>query len=221
MLTSHERRRSWSFSAQLTTIGPLLLVWTITLVLLYGFAAQDRVPTERLFLDAQQLGGQPWYTGLLHEAGILGWTVAATAAAAGAFVMSLTTRRAARWFLAGGSLVTVMLLVDDVTGFHADLGPRLGLPKLLTVAGYLGVTVVWLLLSWREIRRTRWIVLTAALGALAMSVVADVLRRETDFPVFFEDAPKLIGIVGWATYFVFTAVDLTRSVVRSSDDVLV
>lgn len=221
MMTSPERRRSWSFSAQLTAIGPLLLIWTFTLVLLYGSVAQDRVPTERLFLDAQQLGGQPWYTGLLHEAGILGWTVAATAAAAGAFVMSLTPRRGAMWFLAGGSLVTLMLLVDDVTGFHADLGPRLGLPKLLTVAGYLGVTAMWLVVSSREIRRTRWIVLCAALGALALSVVADVVRRDSDIPIFFEDAPKLIGIVGWATYFVFTAVDVTRSVVRSRDDVLV
>jgi len=215
---STERRRGWSLQHQFLALGPLLFVWTVTSSLLWVSAAQDEVPTERLFLDPATLSGQPWYTGLLHEIGILGWTVAATAAAAGAWVASLTERRRSMWFLASGSILTLILLGDEVTGFHSGIGPRLGFPKLVIIAGLLGCTALWLLVSWQEIRRTRWLTLGVSLIALAASVALDYERRESSLHVFFEDAPKLLGIVGWATYFVFASVDITQSVVRSRDD---
>lgn len=192
-------------------------MWTLTVVLLAVSAAQESVPTELLFLDAASVGDQPWYTGLLHEMGVLGWTVAATAAAGGAWLASFTGRPASMWFLGSGAAVTLALLVDDVTGFHSELGPRLGLPKMVTVAVLLGFTVVWVVCNRREIIRTRWLTLFASLGALATSVLLDYERSEIDIHVFFEDAPKLIGIMGWATYFVFTVGDITRSVIRSRD----
>lgn len=210
-----DRHRSWSLSHQFSALGPLLLIWSFTSVLLYASAAQDKVPIERLFLDPATLSGEPWYTGLLHELGILGWTVAATAAAAGAWVAAQTTRDRTVWFMAGGSVVTLLLLIDDITGFHSDLGVRLGIPKMASIGGLLGISGLWFVVNWREIRRTRWLTLIAALSAFALSVLFDHERRDTSFHLFFEDAPKLLGIVGWATYFVFTAIDITRSVVRS------
>jgi hypothetical protein len=215
--TRGDRRSSRSAFHQLNALGPLLFIWTVTVVLLYASAAQDEVPTERLFLDAASLSGQPWYTGLLHEMGVLGWTVAATAATAGAWVASLATRRSVTWFLASGAALTFILLADDVTSFHADLGPRIGVPKLVTIGGLLAASAVWFMTNWREIRRTRWLTLLAALGALATSVALDIERRESDLHVFFEDAPKLLGIMGWATYFVLTAADITGSVLQSRD----
>jgi hypothetical protein len=218
METVTERRHSWSIRHQLDALGPLLLIWTITMVLLYASAAQDKVPTERLFLDPATLANQPLYTGLLREMGILGWTVAVTAALGGAWIASLSGRRSAVWFLASGAVLTLILLGDDVTGFHSDVGPRLGIPKLVTIGGFLVLSVAWFLANLREILRTRWLTLLAALGALAVSVALDYESREFEFNVFFEDAPKLLGIVGWATYFVFTAVDVTRSTIRHHDD---
>ncbi len=214
-----DRRRSWSVRHQFLALGPLLFVWAVTSSLLYVSAAQDQVPTDRLFLDPATLSGQPWYTGLLHELGILGWTVAATAAAAGAWVASLTDRRGSMWFLASGSLLTLVLLGDEVIGFHAGIGPRLGFPKGVTIGAILLGSALWFIANWREIRRTRWLTLGVSLAALAASVVLDYERRQTSFHVFFEDAPKLFGIVGWATYFVFTTIDITQSVVRSREPV--
>ncbi|MFT5203251.1 MAG: hypothetical protein ACI9C1_002649 [Candidatus Aldehydirespiratoraceae bacterium] len=212
-----ERRRSWSLGYQFSALVPLLLIWTFTSVLLYASAAQDKVPTERLFLDPATLSGEPWYTGLLHELGVLGWTVAATSAAAGAWVAAQSNRPRAVWFMAGGSVVTLLLLGDDITGFHSDVGIRLGIPKMASIAGLLGISGLWFVINWREIRRTRWLTLIASLAAFALSVLFDYERRDTSFNVFFEDAPKLLGIVGWATYFVLTAVDITRAIVRSRD----
>jgi hypothetical protein len=212
-----ERRRYWSLRHQFLALGPLLFVWTATASLLWASAAQDEVPTERLFLDPATLSGQPWYTGLLHEIGILGWAVAATAAAAGAWVAALTDRRGSVWFLGSGSVLTLILLGDEMTGFHSGIGPRLGFPKLMIIAGLLVVTAVWLLGNWRQIRRTRWLTLAVSLVALASSVALDYERRDTSLHVFFEDAPKLLGIVGWATYFVFATADITQSVVRSHE----
>ncbi|MDW3218475.1 MAG: hypothetical protein R8F63_07650 [Acidimicrobiales bacterium] len=208
-----DRRRRWTPREQILAIGPLLFFWTLTATLLWVSAEQDVVPTERLFLDAASVADEPWYTGLLHEIGVLGWTVAATAALAGAFVASLASRRRAAWFLGSGALLTIVLLTDDLTGFHSEVGPRIGLPKFTTIGAILGGSVVWVLLNWREISRTRWLILLSSLGALALSVLVDVERRTSDVHIFFEDAPKLFGIVGWATYFVFTSIDLTRSAV--------
>lgn len=210
-----DRRRGWSLRHQFLALGPLLAVWVTTACLLWLSAAQDEVPTERLFLDPATVGGQPWYTGLLHEIGILAWTVAATGAAAGAWVASLTGRLGSKWFLASGSALTIVLLVDEVTGFHSRIAPRFGVPKLVVVAWYLAGATVWLIANVAEIRRTRWLTLAAALVALGLSVALDYERRDTGFHVFFEDAPKLLGIVAWATYFVFATVDITRSAVRS------
>jgi hypothetical protein len=215
MTAAPERRRNWSLRHQFLALGPLLFVWISTASLLWLSAAQDEVPTERLFLDPATLSGQPWYTGLLHEIGILGWTVAATAAAAGAWVASLTQRRSAAWFLATGSLLTLLLLGDEVTGFHAVVGPRLGAPKMWTISALLALGALWVFVNWREIRRTRWLTLAVSLVALAVSVALDYERRTSSFNVFFEDAPKLLGIAGWATYFVFATVDITRSAVGS------
>lgn len=192
-------------------MGPLLFFWTLTATLLYASAEQDVVPTERLFLDAASVADEPWYTGILHEIGVLGWTVAATAALAGAFVASLTARRRAVWFLGSGAALTIALLVDDMTGFHSEVGPQLGLPKFATIGAILAASFAWVVLNWREIGRTRWLILLSSLGALAISVLVDVERRASDVHIFFEDAPKLFGIVGWATFFVFTSIDLTRS----------
>ena len=142
---------------------------------------------------------------------------AATAAAAGAWVAALTDRRGSVWFLGSGSVLTLILLGDEMTGFHSGIGPRLGFPKLMIIAGLLVVTAVWLLGNWRQIRRTRWLTLAVSLVALASSVALDYERRDTSLHVFFEDAPKLLGIVGWATYFVFATADITQSVVRSHE----
>ena len=213
----NERRRGWSLRHQFLALGPLLFVWTVTASLLWASAAQDEVPTERLFLDPATLSDQPWYTGLLHEIGILGWAVAATAAAAGAWVAALTGRTGSKWFLASGSLLTLILMSDEMTGFHAGIGPRLGFPKLVIVGALLVATALWFVGNWREIRRTRWLTLVVSLTALAASVALDYERRETSLHVFFEDAPKLLGIVGWATYFVFATADITQSVVANRE----
>lgn len=80
-------------------------------------------------------------------------------------------------------------------------------------------SALWSGSNWREIRRTRWLALLASLVALAASIALDYERRGTNLNVFYEDAPKLLGIVGWATYFVFTTVDITLSAVRTREPV--
>ena len=176
-----ERRRNWSLRHQFLALGPLLFVWVSTASLLWASAAQDEVPTERLFLDPA----------------------------------TLSARHHAAWFLASGSLLTLVLLADEVTGFHSLLGPRLDIPKTWTIGGLLLASAAWALLNWSEIRRTRWLTLAVSLAALGISVALDYERRTNGFHVFFEDAPKLLGIAGWATYFVFATVDITRSAVGS------
>jgi hypothetical protein len=210
---TRDRRRDRTLRSQFLLLGPLLFVWIATASLLWTFAVQDEVPTDRLFLDPATLSGQPWYTGLLHEVGILAWAGAAVAAAGGAWVSAQTNRRGPARLLASGAALTLVLLTDEVTSFHADLGPRIGLPKLVVIGAIAVSAAMWFAINWREIRRTRWLILVSSLAALAASIVLDYERRSVDLHVFFEDAPKLLGTVGWATYFAITTIDVTRSAV--------
>ena len=69
-----------------------------------------------------------------------------------------------------------------------------------------------------DIGRTRWQVLVAALGANAMSIAVDAFIHPNGFDraLLLEDGAKFLGILAWATYFVVTARDISRSAMASS-----
>lgn len=212
-----ERRRRRALHQQVPSATPLLAAWVVAASALAMVANQRSVPVEQLFLDAAFLTGEPWYTGVLSDLGILGWTAATVAALGGGWVAAQTGRPTAARFLRAAAAVSVVLLADDLLQLHADLLRFTGLPKSLRQLLIVLPAVVWLVRYAGEIARTRWVVLAGALGGFAVSLLTDALAHERSITgLFLEDSAKLLGILAWAQYMILTSLDIARSTIRDA-----
>lgn len=214
---AQERRRQRALRDQLPSVAPLLGGWLIAAVGLAAVAAQSAVPLETLFLDATFLTGEPWYTGVLSDLAVFGWTTATVSAVGGAWVASQTDRPSAARFLRGAALVSAVLLADDLFQLHADFLRILGIPKIARQVLIVAPAVFWLARYLGEILRTRWVVLLGALSGFATSVVVDTLAPgDSRIALFIEDSAKLLGVLAWAQYLVLTSRDIARSTIREA-----
>jgi hypothetical protein len=196
-------------------LAPLLVVWLPCMVIL-GLVVADRdVPHEAFFLDPVYSLGGHWYTGLVSQLGMVAWAAVATLAAGGSWLAKVGGRRGAAWFLAGGALITLWMLFDDLFLLHADLLPRAGFPKASVELTYFVVTGAWLVGSAREVARTRVLVFAAAVAALGASLVIDLRVPGADAGrrVVFEDGTKFLGICAWSLWLGLTAKDVASSVI--------
>ena len=76
--TRFERR------AELSAVRPLAIVWAAGLVVLVTTLGTTDFDDKDVLLDPSHLAGLPWYSGLISNLGVLGWTLAAVAAAGAA-----------------------------------------------------------------------------------------------------------------------------------------
>ncbi len=215
MARVRDRRRSEPIRQQLRVVIPLIPVWVCGLAIMGAVALGNRHLVDDLLLDANFTAGVHWYVGVVTYLGILSWTTAAVSAAWGAWLCSLGGRTEARRFLVASACLTTYVMADDLLQLHADLIPRVtGLAKQQVELVLMLVVVVWLGRYWRQIVRTRWAVLGLAGLALFTSIVVDALPwyGNPRLELLIEDGAKLLGNLGWATYFVSTARDIGRSV---------
>ena len=212
-----ERRRSIAVRRQLKALLPLVVLWSLGTLALVAALHDDQIPAQAMLLDPSTIADLPWYAGLISNLGVLAWTVAAVSAAGGAFVCSIGSRDASCRFLTHSSLLGCLLALDDMFRLHSDLVPQLfGVPTLGVMLFYMILMVSWFVGHLREIRRTRNLLLYAAGVALVISGLCDGLALGGMNALVFEDAPKFLGALAWAAYFVLTSMDITRSVLSSS-----
>ena len=213
-LRGPDRRRGFSWASQLRVLVPLLIVWLGGFGVLGAVVAHGEVGS--LFLDPAYLNGGVWYDGLVSQLGVVAWTVAVASAGWSAWIAKVSGRASAARFLFCASIVGAVLLVDDLFGFHS-LAPTFGIPKIVGELMVLTPLGAWLVRFWPDISRTRYPVLLASLGANGISVIVDGLFHPSnaDLGLVFEDGPKFLGILAWATYFVLTTYDIARSAMAS------
>ena len=212
-----ERRRGFSLGKQARAIAPLAVLWLVGIAILVAAQAQTAAPLRELFLDPAAITGAPWYTGALSNLGIFVWTLGVAFAAAGAWVAGRTGRQDAARFLTVGTIATLIMVLDDIFAIHSSvLNDVTWLPKAGAQFLIVAPTMFWVLRYLDDIRRTRFIVLFAALGCFVGSVAIDqtgLLRGETGLLV--EDGFKFLGILAWCQYFVLTARDIAASALAS------
>jgi len=212
-----ERRRRRALRDQVPSLTPLLAVWVLGGSVLALVAAQRSVSLEQLFLDPAYLSGEPWYTGVVSDIGVLGWASATVTALWGGWVAHQTGRPTAARFLRAAAVVSVVLLADDLLQLHADLLRSTGLPKPLRQLLIVLPAVAWLVRYAADIARTRWIVLVGALAGFGASLVADgLLAPGSTTGLFLEDGAKLLGVLAWTQYLVLTSLDIMRSTIRDA-----
>lgn len=212
-----ERRVHRSGTSRLSPLLPLALLWGAGATLLVGLISQNQVSYDQLLLDPNSVNGVPWYTGLVSNLGVLGWTTATSVGFVGAWIADVGDRPGAVSMLRGGALLSAILLLDDLFQIHILVKPLLGVPKAGVYAAYLLLTGWWAISQLQEIRRTRALLLSAAGFAFFLSVVVDqtgtkLFGLADSTALLAEDAAKFLGVLAWAQYFVLTSTDVVRSI---------
>jgi hypothetical protein len=217
----NERRRAYNMRRQLDVLVPLSIVWLGGIGILGAVAARGNV--EELFLDPAYYNGGSWWTGIVSQLGLVGWTVACASASWAAWIAQQHVRKRAVAFLRAAALVSVWLLLDDAIGIHSMLAnlfhSRLSLPialaKVLGLVLTLGPVGRWATTYRSDIARTRWQVLVAAVLANGLSLFVDVAvaHNASQTRALFEDGAKFLGVLAWTTYIVTTTYDIARSAI--------
>ena len=211
-----ERRVRRTVGQQLVVAVPLIPVWIAGVLVMSVVALGNRDLVDELLLDANQVAGVKWYAGIVTYLAVLSWATAVVSACWGAWLCRMGGRAEGVRFLLSGAAITAYVLVDDLFQLHAvfipahtPLGKR-GAEVLLVAA-----VCAWLVWFRGQISRTRWLVLIGSGLALVMSIVIDGTSgwRYPRMQLVAEDGAKLLGALGWATYFVVTAADFGRSVI--------
>ena len=211
-----ERRRRFSAADHVRVLVPLIIVWALGFTCLAAVAVRGHV--GELMLDPAYASGGAWYMGVVSQMGILAWSVGTVAATGAGWMAAESGRPDAARFMRRAAFTSGVLLIDDLLEIHAVLNRTLHIPKLGMEGLVLLPLAGWLVVHRRDILRTRYQVLAASLLANGTSVVIDALLHPgvADVGVLFEDGPKFLGTLAWATYFVMTARDIARSALRSA-----
>ena len=200
----------------------MLVTWLISFGLLIVISVQQQVPAEFLVLDAASVPGGRWYFGSITSLGIVSWTVASASCGVTGFVSRFAARPAAAMVFTRGAALIGLLMVDDLFLVHS--WPFLPFPGKVLALLEAGLIVAWVLTGWRELRRTRWELLLASGGALAISTAIDLF----DQPLYAgmwtvaEEGAKFLGIMALSVWSVHTSRAVLSSillVVGSNSDV--
>lgn len=214
---AHDRRFARRVDEQIRLLVPLAVVWIAGSMAIIAIGRQRPELAGELLLDPSYFAGVHWYTGLVSNLGVMAWTIAAVAAGFGWWACRAARRTAAARMFRGGALLTTFLAFDDLLQLHIDLAGRVtSMGKPLVELGIASTAVVWAARNRAEILRTRAVVLGAAIGALATSILVDTTLDPSpaDWALLWEDGAKFLGILGWATFFTLTTLDVITSIAR-------
>ena len=117
-------------------------------------------------------------------------------------------------------IMTMILVLDDLFLLHEEIFPEhLGIPQKFVLLGYMGLTLVGIVVFRKSILGTEYLLLLIALGFFGLSVFVDVFDHEIDALIghwryLFEDGFKFLGIVSWLGYYWRTCFTATRGLLK-------
>jgi hypothetical protein len=173
----------------------------------------DRVTLALFMKDIVLTGDLPFYTGFVPQMEAILWSASLAVCL---FTLYVMQRRdgpftGARRFLLQVSILTGILMLDDIFLFHGEIAPLyLNIAKQAVLTAYFVLGIFVVLSNWREIQSSEYLILISALGLFGVSISLDVLERlARGLPLFLdqlrfflEDGFKFAGTATWLTYFV-------------------
>lgn len=203
--------------SQLKHLWKILLIIYLPIGLLFfsvGLLSRtvENVSLGFLLRDITVTGDLPFFAGFVSQLTGMLWAAALTMCL---FALILVRRagnsRQSRRFLLHSSILTGVLLLDDVFLVHDEIFPiYLHLPEELAYAAYAIIGIGFVVLNWREIRSSEYAILLLALGLFAGSIFLDSLPLDDlnlryfweQLEFLLEDGFKFAGIATWLTFFV-------------------
>lgn len=165
-------------------------------------AVLDR-PAGDFLRDPVAVLGGPLSTGIVSTLGGAAWWAGGVVALFAGLVVSRVSGGASNGhalvFIGG---LTALLALDDLLVLHERLEPY-GLPESVLFAGYALSAAAWLARYRHFVPRTELVVLAAASGFFALSLLVDLF---SEGKYLLEDGLKLFGIATWTLYLVRTSI---------------
>lgn len=166
-----------------------------------------QIPIARFMHDSTALARVSPFTGLLSNLGILLWCASAAACVLSGLTLHHTSHKAIARFLIASSLLTAIILFDDLFQFHEVLAPHyLGLSETTIYVVHGLVIILYLLVFRRVILQTGYALLCCALVFFAISVAIDKGLARWPWKLgslgaLPEDGSKFLGIASWCAYY--------------------
>lgn len=188
-----------------------LVTMLISIAVLAPVVLQPWVEPKWLFLDAltaAELSDSCCrsYYGFISLLGIMIWVAsAAVCLFAAALLFFMGKKNSFLVFALSAGLFTGWLALDDGFLLHERVLPGLGVPQNAVLAGYVIIAFGYLAANYRILLASDYWLLLAGGGALAFSMLVDVVFHSLDpNMVLLEDSAKFVGICAWATFHITT-----------------
>lgn len=195
----------------MSLIGVLALLAVVPIGMIVAVHQWKEIAYSFLTRDPNAILGGMYYTGFLSQLGLCVWAAAAGVTMFAALTLPRNSETLiARQFLFFGSLLTIMLGLDDGFMLHESFFPEIGVPEKLIFATYGLLTVGYLLRYAKLILQTNYLILAMSLGAMAFSMVIDIINIRSSDPSLYEDGAKYAGIVFWLVYFFITSMAMFK-----------
>ncbi|MGH6762959.1 MAG: hypothetical protein ACRECW_15390 [Phyllobacterium sp.] len=209
-------QQPWLCLFSILTINVLLVLGMIFLDTGYG------VDYWNLVRDTNAIAGQPFYFGAYSNFGIYLWSIGASVALfTWGSLVKLGIRVEQRRALAFGGLFAAFATIDDLFMLHEQTH-LVGVNEIV-VFGALGLLMLGLIVTILPVlHRTRWLLLVAALGFMAASMLVDIFMPPEGGGLLIEEGFKLGGIGFMAAYLVtlsFEAWALAVAQARATPDI--
>lgn len=165
------------------------------------FYQAEKVSIGFLTRDPAAITQMPYYLGLFSNIGILLWCASTTICLFSSTILKKNPRyRELSQFLLYAGLFTGFLMLDDLFMFHESVIPRyLKVKESLSYVVYVLAVLFIFIKSIKVIKKTEFIILLAAVGFFALSIVGDRLHG-IPFLAEQEELFKMIGISTWLIY---------------------
>jgi len=172
------------------------------------------VPLGHLTRDVTAVANLPFYTGALSTIGIILWSATASIC----FITSIVLRAnskdsdAVQFLFCSGTLTSILML-DDAFELHENTF-RLGVSESVLLIMYILLAVILFSKYIKFIYHSDNCILLLSILFFAASVAFDKLNdyhmmhylhvKSHGIMYLLEDGSKLLGIVGWLSYFGWT-----------------
>ena len=185
----------------------LLSCLALTLIVLTIVGTQSYVPVAYLTRDASVVSGSKFYAGLISNIGLFLWCSSGAVALFSSLLLKRQGYEHLGYFLFSGSIISFILFLDDFLLLHELVFPDyLGISEKFFVLLYPLMLLSFSIFFLKVIVKTQVVIFALALCFLALSMALDKILPHINISSYLlEDGFKLLGIVGWSSYFTYTS----------------
>lgn len=173
----------------------------LSIVILLGI--EYNIELDHFTQDPAAITNSPFYIGFFSNVGVMLWC--------GSAVICMFTWRLlpnaeqtknVRAFLLASSLLSFLLLFDDLFMMHEEVYPvYFGIPENAVYLFYLNLALIYAVVFREIIVKSEYVFLILAALLIGVSTVIDTMPMPIPEDSFLEDTFKLFGIVSWFLFF--------------------